>query len=107
MRLPAHDPALPVVAFDLDGTLAADTWPSPRVGLADHDALDALVEYYEAGCEVIVFTARPESHFPRIWRWLEQHGVAQCVYDVTNRKPVASVYLDDRAHNWDDVRAAS
>ena len=100
MRLPEHDPALPVVCFDLDGTLAADTWPSPRVGDPDEHALNALVHYHDQGCEVVVFTARPESHFPRIWRWLEDNLVAWAVYDVTNRKPVASLYFDDRAVRW-------
>lgn len=99
-NLPAHDPALPVVAFDFDGVLARNLWPSPKIGEADANALAAIEDYYAAGCEVVIFTARPESHFPRIWAWLEDHGVAWMIYDVTDHKPRASLYFDDRAVRW-------
>ena len=98
--LPLHDPNHKVVAFDFDGVLAANTWPSPKLGLPDYDALDAVCHYFSAGCEVVVFTARPESHFPRIWKWLEEQGLEDVVYDVTGRKPQCCLYFDDRAVRW-------
>lgn len=97
---PPHDPRLPVVAVDFDGVLAEPTWPSPYLGKADPAALDLVRHYHHAGCQVVVFTARPVSHHDRIWRWLEDYDVYGCVYDVTNVKPVAGVYFDDRAYRW-------
>lgn len=100
MKLPAHNPEHPVVAFDFDGVLAENTWPDPRIGAPDQDALNAVLHYFDAGCEVIVFTARPDSHFPQIKRWLENRGVGHCIYEVTGRKPQACLYFDDRAVRW-------
>lgn len=97
---PPHNPDLPVVAFDLDGTLAENLWPSPSIGQADDKAIEAVIHYFDQGCEVIVFTARPESHFKFIWRWLEDVGLDGYVYDVTNRKTRAGLMFDDRAVRW-------
>lgn len=100
MKYPDHDPALPVVAIDFDGVLAENTWPSPELGKLDRDAWHLVRHYHDQGCEVIVFTARPESHHARIWRWLAGHGLGGMVYDVTNLKPKACAYFDDRAVRW-------
>lgn len=100
MIYPEHDPALPVVVFDFDGVLAKNTWPSPAIGAVDWEAIDAISHYHEQGCEVVICTARPESHFPRIWAWLKQHGIDWAVYELTNRKPKACLYFDDRAVVW-------
>ena len=100
MTYPEHDPTLPVIAVDFDGVLASSHWPSPKIGEPDFDALWLVEHYHRTGCEVIVFTARPVSHHPRIWKWLEKHGIEWCVYDVTNIKPVACLYFDDRAVRW-------
>ncbi len=100
MTYPPHDPALARVMVDFDGVLAANTWPSPRLGKLDQNAYWLVRHYYSAGCEVVVFTARPDSHFPRIWEWLAKHGLADAVYDVTGRKMQACLYVDDRAVRW-------
>lgn len=100
MTYPPHDPQLPVVAVDFDGMLASSHWPSPRLGEPDYAAFSLVHHYHREGCEIIVFTARPTSHHARIWEWLETHDLAHVVYDVTNVKPVASLYFDDRAIRW-------
>lgn len=97
VNYPEHNPMLPVITVDFDGMLAAPTWPSPHLGKADPDALALVRHYYDKGCEVHVLTARPDSHFPRIWRWLQDNGIEDYIYDVTGRKPVACAYWDDRA----------
>lgn len=91
---------LPVVAFDFDGVLAENTWPSPVLGQPNREALRALLHYAEGGCEVHILTARPDSHFDRIWAWLRSQQVDHCVYNVTGRKMAASLYFDDRAVRW-------
>ena len=100
VNYPAHDPSLPVVAVDFDGVLASNTWPSPALGTLDLDAKDLVIHYFNEGCEVVVFTARPESHLGRIREWLAECGLFVCVYEVTNRKPKACLYFDDRAVRW-------
>lgn len=99
-RYPQFDVRLPVVAIDFDGVLARNTWPSPALGEPDPDAIEMVKHYYSRGCEVIVFTARPASHHERIRQWLAENSIFYAVYDVTNIKPVASVYVDDRAVRW-------
>ena len=98
--LPEHDPMLPVVAFDFDGVVAKDTWPSPKIGKANMDAFDAMVHYNALGCEVVIFTARPDEHLPVIRNWLCDYSMGNIVYEVTNRKPKACLYFDDRAVRW-------
>lgn len=100
MIYPDFDPALPVIAFDFDGVLAENTWPSPRLGLPEENAIKALTHYATEGCEIHVLTARPDSHFPRIWRWLECQQIDHLIYDVTSTKMAASLYFDDRAVRW-------
>lgn len=85
------------VCIDLDGTLAANVWPATHIGNALADGVDALLHYVEQGYEVVVYTARPDSHRERIWSWLRRNGLENAVYDVVTGKPNAGVYLDDRA----------
>lgn len=104
VNYPPHNPELPVVLVDFDGTLATNTWPSPRLGKPDQAAIELVYHYAAKGCEVQVFTARPPSHFPRIWRWLEDNGLYDCIYDVSNVKRQACLMFDDRAYNWGDIK---
>ena len=100
MKYPEVDPRLPVVAFDFDGVCASNTWPSPKLGRPDNDAFDAMCHYNALGCEVVIFTARPDEHLPEIRKWLRDYQMHNIVYEVTNRKPKASIYFDDRAIRW-------
>jgi phosphoglycolate phosphatase-like HAD superfamily hydrolase len=84
------------VCVDLDGVLNLyDGWkgadyfhpPHPRAA----EFLRALVA---RNYRVIVFTIRWAAH---VEEWLDRHGLKIYVETVTNQKPVAHVYLDDRA----------
>lgn len=86
------------VAFDLDGTIAQKVWPEPHIGPVIPDGVDCLLHYVEQGYECIILTARPESHFPRIWEWLRVYGLFNTVYDVTNVKASdVGLFIDDRS----------
>lgn len=52
--------------------------------------LAELAENYR----VVILTTQPAE---RVWEWLKEHGLDQYVSDVTDRKPPAVVYVDDRA----------
>ena len=82
------------VAIDFDGVLNTyDGWSGedelfePRKGAWLF--LTRLSEKYD----VVIFTNRSPR---RVWRWLVEYGFAEYVCDVTNVKPRAFVYVDDR-----------
>ncbi|MBE0597997.1 MAG: hypothetical protein IH614_12075 [Desulfuromonadales bacterium] len=86
----------PVVCVDLDGVLNTyDGWRGPEFfhGVRP-GAADFLRQLNAAGFAVVIFTVR---YNPWVETWLAEHGLAPLVSAVTDRKPPAHVYLDDRA----------
>ncbi len=84
------------VCVDLDGVLnlydgwrGADYFHPPRPGAEGFLRSLAAQNY-----RIIIFTIRWAAH---VEDWLDQHGLRSYVDSVTNQKPVAHVYLDDRA----------
>ena len=85
-----------LVCVDLNGVLdayagwqGAEHWDAPAPG-----ARSFLEELRRRGWRTVVFTTR---HYRGAWQWLERHGLAELVDDVTDRKPAADVFVDDRA----------
>lgn len=85
-----------MVCVDLDGVLntfdewrGAEYFHPPRRG-----ADEFLRKLTGAGYRVVVFTVRYHAW---VENWLAEHGLAGMVSAVTDRKPPAHVYLDDRA----------
>jgi phosphoglycolate phosphatase-like HAD superfamily hydrolase len=84
------------VCVDLNGVLdtytgwqGEVTWHEPRAGAAEF-----LQSIRERGYTVVVLTVR----YPGDARaWLEEHGLLAYVDEVTNQKPAAFAYIDDRA----------
>ena len=85
-----------IVSVDFNGVLdtyagwqGAAHFDPPRPGArAFLDALRAR------GFRIIIFTTRyPDD----VWRWLRDHALEDVVSEVTNRKPAAHVFVDDRA----------
>ena len=89
-------PSPPIVCVDFNGVLDSYTgWHGPQHFDPPRDGartfLQALVS---RGFSVVVFTTRyPDD----VWRWLREHRLDQFVADVTDRKPAAHVFVDDRA----------
>lgn len=86
----------PTVCVDLDGVLNAydgfrggEHYHPPRPG-----ARDFLRRLVEMGYRVVVLTVRWR---PDVEEWLAQNGMAEYIAEVTDRKPPAHVYVDDRA----------
>lgn len=86
----------PIVCVDLNGVLdaytgwqGADHFDPPRAGARAF--LQALTR---RGYRVVVFTTRHEEG---VWRWARAHGLDDLIADVTDRKPAAHVFVDDRA----------
>jgi hypothetical protein len=85
-----------IVCVDLDGVLnefdgwkGADYFHPPRPG-----AREFLRQLRDAGYSVVVFTVRWKPH---VEEWLAQYGLGEFVDEVTDKKPPAHVYIDDRA----------
>ena len=86
----------PVVCVDFNGVLDRYTgWRGPEI--LDHPregAAEFLRALGEKGFRVVVFTTR---YAPQVEAWLAEHGMAELVAEVTDRKPAAFVFVDDRA----------
>lgn len=86
----------PVVCVDLDGVLNLyDEWVAPEFFHPPRPgAREFLARLHESGYSIVVFTVRWHEW---VQRWLEENDMARYVDRVTNEKPPAHVYLDDRA----------
>ena len=93
------------IALDYDGVIH-------KYSKAYHDgtiydgpidgARDAIRLLRKKGYRVAIFTARP--NIEDIHQWLQQHKIV--VDDVSNVKPKAVAYIDDRGirfTNWRDI----
>ena len=86
----------PVVCVDFNGVLDSYTgwrgpahFDPPRPGAREF--LECLVA---RGFSVVIFTTR----FPDdVYRWLDEFNLRGLVQEVTDRKPAAHVFVDDRA----------
>jgi hypothetical protein len=98
------------LAIDFDGVIHAYSrgweggaiYDEPVPGVAEALALLAL-DY-----RLVVFTARdlkpPEAR--EIGLWLYEHGLTQYIAEVTNEKPKAWAYIDDRAIRFESWKQA-
>ncbi len=67
-------------------------------------APEMLKKLFDAGFDCVVFTAREEADYPKIYDWLSENGFPEL--PITNRKIPALAYIDDRAvrfTNWTDI----
>jgi hypothetical protein len=110
-------------AFDFDGVLVEyDFWRGHRhYGRPIFQGLRLLRALKTDGCRIIIFTTRlnpyatgvfdPEAdskeNKERLWDWFGEHGVRDCISEITGRKPVADVYIDDRGVRYHRKLTAS
>jgi hypothetical protein len=86
----------PIACVDFNGVLDCYTgdrgprhFDQPRPG-----AREFLHALRTRGYLIVVFTTR---YADDVWRWLRQFGLDDLVAEVTDRKPPAHVFVDDRA----------
>jgi hypothetical protein len=91
----ANDTA-PIACIDLNGVLDAyvgwrgpDHFDPPRAGAREF--LEAL---RGRGFRLVIFTTRWADD---VWAWLRKYALDDLVSEVTDRKPAAHVFVDDRA----------
>ena len=83
------------VCYDFDGVLHEfkDGWTGDiPEGLPIKDSVWAMNWLAKKGVKVIIFTTR--TNIKEVKRWLKKHSFPEM--EVTNKKPHALVYVDDR-----------
>ena len=94
MRILGGQTMKPTIALDFDGVLNnykgydGDNLGTPRQGAKE------FLETLSKNHKVVILTAR---NFAKVLNWLQEYDLSKYVYDVTNIKPPATAYIDDRA----------
>src|SRR4051794_38115332 len=90
------EPSERIACIDLNGVLDAYTgWKGPAHFDPPRPGARSFLEALRnRGYCLVIFTTRyPED----VWRWLRAYGFEDLVRTVTDRKPAAHVFVDDRA----------
>ncbi len=83
------------VAVDFDGVLNLyNGWQGEDELFQPRENAQQFLALLAADYEVIIHSTRSPT---KIRRWLDEHGLAGYVADVTSVKPPAVAYVDDRA----------
>lgn len=88
-----------VVCIDFDGVLRSYNGYDQPVGPGDEPvrgSRDAVEWFVRHKAKVVILTARPERNHWSVRQWLTKHGFPPGL-EVTNVKPPAHLYIDDRA----------
>lgn len=94
------------IAVDFDGVIHAYSRGWEDGVIYDNPKPHALESIIKLSKEykIVVFTAR--DHLVPVRDWLREQGFEPYIEEVTNLKPKAMVYIDDRAihfNNWHDA----
>jgi hypothetical protein len=86
----------PIACIDLNGVLDAYTgWKGPAHFDPPRPGARAFLEELHArGYRIVIFTTRYEAD---VWTWARHHALDDLIAAVTDRKPPAHVFVDDRA----------
>jgi hypothetical protein len=93
------------LCVDLDGTLAEPLWtaqnPTNRIG--DPIKLNVVKarEAHRKGWKIVIHTSRPWTDYESIEFWCKKHGVP--ARRIICGKPLAAVYIDDKARHSEDA----
>jgi phosphoglycolate phosphatase-like HAD superfamily hydrolase len=95
------------VAVDLDGVVHRYSrgWADGTIYDPPVDgAYEALLRLATAGWRLVLHTtrARDPAQAAAVAAWLEINGMAGLFAEVTDRKPLAVAYIDDRAIRFTD-----
>jgi hypothetical protein len=92
-----------VIMVDFDGVLSVgDSWTEEEC-LRAEPIVDNIINFNRLAMEnfMVVYTARRDKNIPASLFWLRKHGVM--FHAITNNKPPADYYVDDKAFSLDEV----
>lgn len=82
------------IAVDFDGVLNNYTGYDPHNLFTPREGCKEFLKELNKEFDVIIYSTRDSSN---IVKWLEHYRLDQYVKAVTNKKPPAVAYIDDRA----------
>src|SRR2546425_6791884 len=91
---------LKTACVDFDGVIASHRAGQKNIGKPLEAGLNLIRTLKKQGYKVVILTARTEESWGAIWTFLQVNKVHRLVSDVTNIKPPAFIYIDDRARHW-------
>jgi len=100
-----------VICLDFDGVIHAYSkrWHDGTIyDKPVEGAIQGIIDLQKEGMEIAIHTARPQ--LSKVYEWLLEHGLPKDNLDkieITNTKPQATVYVDDRGlrfTNWMDLK---
>lgn len=93
---PSH-PDKKTISIDFDGVLHGYSlgWNGGEIYDPPISGAQEAVRELAKTWTLKISTCRQDR--PAIWSWLERYGMDEYIAEVTNEKPVATVYIDDRA----------
>lgn len=84
-----------IVAVDFDGVLNRyNGWKGENELYPPQSGAKYFLKKLDEKYTVIIFTCRDTQ---KIWEWLKKYKLDQYIQEVTNKKPRAFAYIDDRA----------
>jgi hypothetical protein len=86
---------VPTIAIDFDGVCNTyEGWEGKDVEYPPAPGVEAFFTSLRAqGWEIIIFTCRPKLI---VRKWFKRYNLTRLIAGVTNKKPIATIYLDDR-----------
>lgn len=99
--------------IDLDGTLAEPVWtpenPTSDIGVPRKGVYLKLMQLHRKGYKIWIYTSRPATDYEAIELWWIHYFGTMDVFDTTAiplkgiwpGKPLAAIYVDDRARHAD------
>lgn len=96
------------VCVDFDDTLAKAVWPEPGIGDPIWPNVAKLLGAVKAGYSPVIHTSRMWGAHTEIQQWLRHHKIEECIgvepgsIQIVCGKPLAALYIDDRARHADD-----
>jgi hypothetical protein len=94
-----------IIAVDFDGTLCENEWP--RIGAANRELIDYLIEERRKGAKIILWTCRIGERLSDALDWCAKYDLwfdavnenvpeAKDLFGSDTRKVFANEYIDDR-----------
>ena len=94
-----------IVAVDFDGTLCENAYP--EIGEPRQEIIQAIRNYKEIGCKVILWTCRNREALAEAVQWCKRIGLefdainrnlpeVQEMFGGDTRKVFADIYIDDK-----------